>query len=51
MFIGAQDRKDTRLTVISIKLVFFLLASFLVFLLVSMPAMGPLTGKAEQTLV
>ena len=51
MFIGAQDMKNTKLTMISIKLVFLLLASFLVFLFVLMPGMDCLAEKAQQTLM
>ena len=51
MLIGAQDMKKTRLTMISIKLVFLLLASFLVFLLVLVLGMECLAEKAQQTLM
>ena len=51
MLIGAHDRKNTRLTRISIKLVFFLLANFLLLLLVFMPAIDSLAVKAQQTLM
>lgn len=51
MLIGAQDMKNTKLTMISIKFVFLLLAIFLVFLLVLLPWLGCLAEKAQQTLV
>ena len=50
MLMGAQDIKNTRLTMISIKLVFFFLASFLVLLLVLMPVLDILAVNAQQTL-
>ena len=51
MLMGAQDRKNTRLTMISIKLVFFLLANFLLLFLVFITAMDSLAVKAQQTLM
>ena len=43
--------KNTKLTMISIKLVFLLLASFLVFFFVFMLGMDCLAEKAQQTLM
>ena len=51
MLIGAQDMKKTRLTMIIIKLVFRLLASFLLLLLVLMAGMDCLAENAQQTLM
>ena len=50
MLIGAQEKKNTRLTRISIRLVFFLLASFLLLLDVAMVVVENLERNAEQTL-
>ena len=50
MLMGAQEKKNTRLTRISIRLVFFLLASFLLLLKDVMVFVENFERKAQQTL-